>query len=281
MSTKSFAVGSVLICSLIMPTFSMAQLGGHAASESVFGSIRYGAQPHVYERTSPKNEGAYSLISNSSNSREYVSFDPKGSMYLVENLIHGCKKTYHLAVDRVRAENLEARLTGSKSSNGLDIQVLSTVPTSREDMMALQRLLKSGIDVRLQEEPILNPFSICDEKHVISGVHETFSTDRYSFGSPSVEVSYGNKQKAREYEIRWHSMWGNAKPLPMMADADNAFWRILGSEIIEQNNRPVYPYAAGSDKNVEYNRAKTGWSFKEFPLSRPKLKLNPFPVSED
>lgn len=256
----------LMLCLAILPLTSLA--GGITDSDSLFGGLRYGPKDVFDGQPAPVKSSAYSRLGNDQNRREYLSSNPKGAAYLVDNALYGCKDTIHATIDRVRTEHFESRLADASMRNNVVVRVVVGPVTSKKDMLVYQKLLRSGVDVRVSPEPILSNTVLCDGKTVSRGVLEPYSTTRTSYGLPSVAVSYDDKFLAQQSEVLWQQAWGHSKPLELSTADGNEFWTLFGSQIIN-DNQPVKPY---SDYLEQYqNDPGSRWKFLELPFAGVRL----------
>lgn len=267
MHKKHLTLIAILVA--LAPVSYASDRAGKVASDSLFGPINYGHPAHVLERTAPKIQGGHSRVERELQERTYVSNHPKGGMYLMENTLHNCKQTLHIAIDQVRGPKLEQRIGDAATRKEMAVRMVVSTPQDQESMSVLQRLMRLGVEVRYTAAPILSPFSICDSEHVLRGVHEPYDAELRSFGESTLEASYENASLGKTYEIKWQNMWGKAEQLPMSTDPGNKNWELFGKQLQAQNSA-ILPYQEGLLIKEYNHRPFRNQGFLEIPFEMRK-----------
>jgi len=257
------------LCLAMAQAAHASDRAGKIADDSLFGPINYGHPAHVIERTAPKMQGGYSRVERELQERTYVSSHPKGGMYLMENTLHNCKQTLHIAIDQVRGPKLEQRLGDAATKKEMAVRMVVSTPQDQDSMGVLQRLMRLGVEVRYTPTPILSPFSVCDSEHILRGVHEPYDAELKSFGESTLEASYENASLGKTYEIKWQNMWGKAEPLPMSTEPGNKNWELFGKQLQAQNSA-ILPYQEGQLIKEYNHRPFRNQGFFEIPFEMRK-----------
>lgn len=244
----------------------LASANGVADQDSLFGGLRFGPNDIRHLGMAPNDEGAYKRVPRELGNRDYLSSQPKGSSYLVENAIHGCKKTLHGVVDRVRTARVADRLNSAALSRELSVRLVVGPVQTREDMLLYQRMLRSGVDIRVSAEPVLHNTLICDDDIVMSGVIEPMDDGRVSYGLGLTKVTYENPALAVEQRTVWYRAWGRATPLEMSTEPGNQHWELFGADIMA-SNKAHSEYSASSLRQEYHLKDESFFKFLELPYA--------------
>lgn len=241
---------------------SGAAHAGEFEKGSLFGGVTFSDRFKPESLPAPKT-GSYQVLKRDPDARRYVGSEPAGSMYLVENSIHGCKNTFHGVVDTLRTDQIERRLINA-STQDVVVRVVTNFPGNEDEMKRLQRMLRAGVNIRTVDTPILENFAICDSKVVLRGVLEPYSSMRVSYGLGNTYASYNSEALAKEMESVWQKVWGAAAYLPYSTQPGNEHWALFGADLLNQN-RPVQQYQAGQSEQY-HARKKSNWLFRSYPF---------------
>lgn len=243
-----------------------AGANGVADQGSLFGGLKFGPNDIRHLGLAPNDEGAYKRVPRELDDRDYLSSQPKGSAYLVENAIHGCKKTIHGVMDRVRTTRVSDRLNSAALSRELSVRLVVGPVQTREDMLLYQRMLRSGVDIRVSAEPVLHNTLICDDDIVMSGVIEPMDDRRVSYGFGLTKVTYENPSLAKEQRTAWHRAWGKAAPLEMSTEPGNEHWELFGEDILA-SNKAHSEYSASSLRQEYHLKDESFFKYFELPYT--------------
>lgn len=243
---------------------NLCMANGVADQGSLFGGLRFGPNDIRHLGMAPNDEGAYKRVPRELEDRDYLSSQPKGSSYLVENAIHGCKKTIHGVVDRIRTTRVSDRLNSAALSRELSVRLVVGPVQTREDMLLYQRMLRSGVDIRVASQPVLHNSLICDDDIVMSGVIEPMDDKRVSYGLGLTKVSYENASLAKEQRTIWYKAWGQAAPLEMSTEPGNEHWELFGSDIV-MANKAHSEYGDASLRQEYHLKKESLFNYFEIP----------------